>query len=116
VYLHARGSINPPVLPPLARKAAGAVVALQDVHADRRDFRKRSVMHMVGVNEIVVAVALVCAADALGSFVGVDISASSEAHPQWRRPVRTYFRRDTGGWTLVGLERPPERLTADRAT
>jgi hypothetical protein len=53
--------------------------------------------------------------DALGSFVGVDISAPGDAHPQWRRPVRTYFRRDRGGWTLVGLERLPERLTADRA-
>jgi hypothetical protein len=54
--------------------------------------------------------------DALGSFVGVDISAPGDAHPQWRRPVRTYFRRDIGGWTLVGLERLPERLPADRAT
>jgi hypothetical protein len=54
--------------------------------------------------------------DAVGSFVGVDISAPSDAHPQWRRPVRTYFRRDAGGWTLVGLERLPERLTTDRVT
>ena len=54
--------------------------------------------------------------DAPGSFVGVDISAQSKAYPQWSRPVRTYFRRDTAGWTLVGLERLPERLTAARAT
>jgi hypothetical protein len=54
--------------------------------------------------------------DAPGSFVAVDISARSQAHPQWQRPVRTYFRRDSAGWTLVGLERLPERLTADRAT
>ena len=54
--------------------------------------------------------------EAIGSFVAVDISARSEANPQWHRPVRTYFRRDTAGWTLVGLERLPERLTADRPT
>jgi len=53
--------------------------------------------------------------DAPGSFIGVDISASSEAHPEWRRPVRTYFRRDGGGWRLVGLERLPEKLPAERA-
>jgi hypothetical protein len=43
-----------------------------------------------------------------GSFVGADISVDSAAHPTWRRPVRTYFRRDAGGWTLVGLERLPD--------
>jgi len=51
-----------------------------------------------------------------GSFVAVDISAESEAHPTWRRPVRTYFRRGGDGWTLVGLERLPESLSADPAT
>jgi hypothetical protein len=29
--------------------------------------------------------------------------------PTWRRPVRTYFRLDADGWTLVGLERMPDR-------
>jgi hypothetical protein len=46
-----------------------------------------------------------------GSFVAVDISVDSEAHPTWRRPVRTYFRREGDGWTLVGLERLPESLS-----
>jgi hypothetical protein len=45
--------------------------------------------------------------NAPGSFVLVEISADSKEHPAWRRPLRTYFRRDVGGWTLVGLERMP---------
>jgi hypothetical protein len=52
---------------------------------------------------------------ASGSFVAVDISVDSEAHPTWRRPIRTYFRRGAEDWTLVGLERLPERLTTDPA-
>jgi hypothetical protein len=27
--------------------------------------------------------------------------------------VKAHFRRQNGGWTLVGLERLPEKLTAD---
>jgi hypothetical protein len=50
-----------------------------------------------------------------GSFVAVDISADHEAHPAWRRPIRTYFRRGSEGWTLVGLERLPETLSAGAA-
>jgi hypothetical protein len=42
---------------------------------------------------------------ASGSFVAVDISVDSGAHPAWRGPVRTVFRRGATGWTLVGLER-----------
>jgi hypothetical protein len=51
-----------------------------------------------------------------GSFVAVDISVESQAHPAWRRPVRTYFRRGGDGWTLVGLERLPEGPLADATT
>jgi len=40
-----------------------------------------------------------------GSFVRIDITADSADHPKWSVPLRAYFRRDTGGWTLVGLER-----------
>ena len=47
-----------------------------------------------------------------GSFVAVDISVESQAYPTWKRPVRTYFRRDAGGWTLVGLERLPENMSS----
>jgi predicted small lipoprotein YifL len=43
-----------------------------------------------------------------GSFVAVDISADSDGHPTWRRPVRASFRRESAGWKLVGLERLPE--------
>jgi hypothetical protein len=46
---------------------------------------------------------------AAGSFIEVDISAQSAAHPAWREPVRVYFRRTAGGWTLVGLERLPNQ-------
>jgi hypothetical protein len=40
-----------------------------------------------------------------GSFVAIDISADSREHPTWRKPVRTFFRRDGQAWKLVGLER-----------
>ena len=43
-----------------------------------------------------------------GSFVRVDISADSDGHPSWKKPIRTYFRRGADGWKLVGLERLPE--------
>jgi hypothetical protein len=52
---------------------------------------------------------------ASGSFVTVDISADSEVHPTWRRPIRSYFRRGGEGWALVGLERLPESLSIGRA-
>ena len=41
-------------------------------------------------------------------FVAVDIAADSAAHPQWKQPVRAYFRRDGGSWKLVGLDRLPD--------
>jgi hypothetical protein len=43
-----------------------------------------------------------------GSFVRVDVSAVSQQHAEWARPIRVYFRREAGGWKLVGLERQPE--------
>jgi hypothetical protein len=45
-----------------------------------------------------------------GSFVEIDISAESPDHPTWQQPVRTHFRRDAGGWKLVGLARQPDQL------
>ena len=42
-----------------------------------------------------------------GSFVEIDITAESAAHPSWQQPVRTFFRRTSDGWKLVGLERLP---------
>jgi hypothetical protein len=53
---------------------------------------------------------------AAGSFVAADLSIESEAHPTWRRPIRTYFRRSGEGWTLVGLERLPENGAVKAAT
>ena len=46
--------------------------------------------------------------DARGAFVRADISALSPAHPSWRLPVHAYFRREAGGWTLVGFDRMPD--------
>jgi hypothetical protein len=42
------------------------------------------------------------------SYIEIDLSAAAEGHPTWTRPIRTWFRRDSGGWTLVGLERLPD--------
>ncbi len=47
-----------------------------------------------------------------GSFIAVDISAESADHPTWREPIHVYFKRTSGGWTLVGLERLPEQLNS----
>ena len=44
----------------------------------------------------------------IGSYVEVHIAAESKQHPTWRQPIRVYFRRDVGGWKLVGLERMPD--------
>jgi hypothetical protein len=49
-------------------------------------------------------------------FVAVDIAADSEAHPAWKQPVRAYFRREAGGWKLVGLDRLPEKLAGAGTT
>ena len=50
---------------------------------------------------------------AVDSFIAVDISAESRDHQAWQRPVRTYFRRESGGgWKLVGLERMPDTRAA----
>jgi len=51
---------------------------------------------------------------AAGSFIAVDISADSAAHPTWKTPIRTHFRRTATGWTLVGLERQPDSQPATR--
>jgi hypothetical protein len=43
------------------------------------------------------------------SFIMVELSADSKEHESWGRPIRAYFRFDGGQWTLVGLERAPDR-------
>jgi hypothetical protein len=45
------------------------------------------------------------ALDRAGAYVRVDVGADHEEHRAWATPVETYFRRDPGGWTLVGLTR-----------
>jgi hypothetical protein len=42
---------------------------------------------------------------AADSYIAVDLSADSAEHASWRKPIRTYFHREGGGWRLVGLER-----------
>ena len=44
----------------------------------------------------------------MGCYVAVDLSADGKEYPSWRRPIRTYFRRESDGWPLVGVERIPE--------
>jgi hypothetical protein len=35
-------------------------------------------------------------------------------YPTWKVPVRAYFRRDGANWKLVGFERLPEKLPAQK--
>ena len=49
-------------------------------------------------------------------FVAVDLSAESDGHPNWKRPVRVFFRRDGNDWKLVGLDRLPPKLTPAETT
>ena len=44
-----------------------------------------------------------------GSYIEVDISADLQAYSTWKEPIKTFFRRTAQGWTLVGLERLPEK-------
>ncbi len=46
-------------------------------------------------------------AGAPGSFIRVELSAVSAAHPAWQ-PIVVHFRRGSDGWKLVGLERLPD--------
>ena len=63
-----------------------------------------------------------------GSFIAVDISADSAAHPTWQQPVETVLPRDprTAGsssgsngspkrWRLLRRRRPPHRRRTDAA-
>jgi hypothetical protein len=43
-------------------------------------------------------------------FVAVDVAADSATYPNWKQPVRIYFRRDGGNWKLVGLDRLPDNM------
>src|SRR4051812_15586624 len=44
-----------------------------------------------------------------GAIVKVEIAATDPAHALWAAPVDVYFRRGASGWTLVGLDRIPEK-------
>jgi hypothetical protein len=51
-----------------------------------------------------------------GSFIEINITADSADHPAWQQPVRTFFRRTSDGWKLVGLERLPDGKSAAAAS
>jgi hypothetical protein len=40
-----------------------------------------------------------------GAFIRVQIAAWEPDIPSWAVPVDAYFRRDSSGWVLVGIER-----------
>jgi hypothetical protein len=44
-------------------------------------------------------------------FIRILLGASGGPNPSWEHPVQAYFRREAGGWRLVGFERLP--LTAE---
>jgi hypothetical protein len=48
------------------------------------------------------------AALAGADFVEARISAVQAEHPEWAQPVVVHFRRESGGWTLVGVRRQPD--------
>jgi hypothetical protein len=49
------------------------------------------------------------------SFIRIELSAVSAAHPAWAQPLVLHFRRGSDGWTLVGLERLPDGPVATPA-
>jgi hypothetical protein len=51
--------------------------------------------------------------DAIDTFIAIDIAAEGAAEPAWTRPIRTFFRRTSGGWKLVGLERLSDKTAAN---
>jgi hypothetical protein len=49
-------------------------------------------------------------------FVAVDVTADSAGHPEWKQPIRAYFRQDGGSWKLVGLDRVPDQPPTGKPT
>jgi hypothetical protein len=45
-------------------------------------------------------------------FVEARISAVHADHPAWAQPVVVHFRRDAGGWSVVGVRRQPDQSSA----
>jgi hypothetical protein len=46
---------------------------------------------------------------AVGTFLRAGVVAVDAVHGSWAEPVEVYFRRTTGGWRLVGVERTRPR-------
>jgi len=40
-----------------------------------------------------------------GDFIGVSVTATHSQQPGWATPSTFFFRRGSGGWSLVGVER-----------
>jgi hypothetical protein len=49
-------------------------------------------------------------------YIGVEIRTSHREYPQWRNPIRAYFRATSSGWEVVGLERELEASAGLRAS
>ena len=43
-----------------------------------------------------------------GAFVRARVTSVNAAEPSWATPVSAFFRREAGGWTLVGIDRAPQ--------
>jgi hypothetical protein len=43
-----------------------------------------------------------------GEFIKVEVTAIDPPNGSWKIPVQVYFRRLSGGWKLVGLQRMPD--------
>jgi hypothetical protein len=40
-----------------------------------------------------------------GDIVRIDVHAEGDVPACWQKPVQLFFRRASGGWALIGLER-----------
>lgn len=47
-------------------------------------------------------------------YVKIEIVATGAVPEPWTQPVTAYFKRASGGWSLVGFERMPETVTVPK--
>jgi hypothetical protein len=122
-------AINPIVSPRLETAPAGGRLALDNAavtagvapappvyHAawmlfDNATGQTRSIADTQSATTTIDAPQSLPAAD--GTIVAVDLSADSDAHASWKRPVRVFFRRTGQRWALVGLDRQPDGAGQD---
>ena len=114
-YLPAINPISMPVLSPdgvltfaNAAVAAGVAPAPASYHAvfssfDNATRDSRRIGDATSTTTEIRALAGLPSAS--GSYLHVEISATSAGHASWATPVHAYFKRTANGWTLVGFER-----------